>query len=290
MELFGVTARVFREHRKNSELDFLDAEVFEQALISSLSSDREELRTLAKSVLINFHKTIITIVGSVEAASVLPIYHNLASKFCSACYRPQWFQKMGGCRGIAILMDELNLGSGWLLKHEIDFVKACLYICKDLPPDMADHLSDEVGDVLLKTVRNCNSVFEEHSDLEFKNHRFNSLLNLLTPELSNSNQLVRKNVQSMISLLSELRKEPVSTILLPVSERLLTPIFSKPLRALLFSMQIGHIDAITYCLTLNPPLLEFNDELKRLLKEVQALADADDQSLLGAGKSFLYYV
>ena len=59
------------------------------------------------------------------------------------------------------------------------------------------------------------------------------------------------------------------------------PIYTKPLRALSFSTQIGHIDAVTYCLSLNPPLPEANEELLRLLSEALALADADDAQLLG---------
>ncbi|KAJ2896719.1 transcription-associated protein 1 [Coemansia aciculifera] len=45
-------------------------------------------------------------------------------------------------------------------------------------------------------------------------------------------------------------------------------------------MQIGNIDAITYCLSLDPPFLEINEELLRLLSEALALADAEDQALV----------
>ena len=60
---------------------------------------------------------------------------------------------------------------------------------------------------------------------------------------------------------------------------LLSPIFAKPLRALPFSMQIGNVDAITYCLGLPDTFLTFNEELFRLLQEAIVLADAEDESL-----------
>ena len=46
-------------------------------------------------------------------------------------------------------------------------------------------------------------------------------------------------------------------------------------------MQIGIIEAVRYCITLQPPLPELNDELLRLLHETLALADADDMALMG---------
>jgi hypothetical protein len=89
---------------------------------------------------------------------------------------------------------------------------------------------------------------------------------------------------------------------------LLIPVFSKPLRAQPLYVQIGHIEALTYCLGLRfvplqhtqhaqhtnmhnisfpsiywsqkyfcrPPLLEFSPELLRLLKEALTIAEIDD--------------
>ncbi|KAL0563573.1 transcription-associated protein 1, partial [Marasmius crinis-equi] len=46
---------------------------------------------------------------------------------------------------------------------------------------------------------------------------------------------------------------------------------------------IGIIEAVRFLISLDPPLLELNDELLRLLHETLALADAEDSSLLGRG-------
>jgi len=69
--------------------------------------------------------------------------------------------------------------------------------------------------------------------------------------------------------------------LAPSRDRLLNPLFNKPLRALQFATQIGNIEAVTYCLNLEPPLPDLNEELLRLLHEALGLADADDQALIG---------
>lgn len=54
----------------------------------------------------------------------------------------------------------------------------------------------------------------------------------------------------------------------------------KPLRALPFPVQIGQVEAVRYCVSLEPPLPEPNDELMRLLHEALALADAEDSTLI----------
>jgi transformation/transcription domain-associated protein len=51
-------------------------------------------------------------------------------------------------------------------------------------------------------------------------------------------------------------------------------------------MQIGNIDAITFCLSLENDFLPFNEELVRLLLEALALADAEDQALIGKGSPY----
>ncbi|KAI8320067.1 hypothetical protein GQ54DRAFT_9695 [Martensiomyces pterosporus] len=107
-----------------------------------------------------------------------------------------------------------------------------------------------------------------------------SFLALITKELANPSADVRETVKACLGILVEVTGCSVTALLLPSRDRLLVPIFGKPLRALPHSMQIGNIDAITYCLSLDPPFLEINDELMRLLSEALALADAEDQALV----------
>lgn len=113
--------------------------------------------------------------------------------------------------------------------------------------------------------------------------QFTFMVGILVPELSSANEMVRQVTQRAFRLLAECRGKSVTEILTNAKDRLLSPIFSKPLRALPFGMQIGHIDAVTFCLQLHPPLPDFNEELYRVLTEALALADADDAALVGRG-------
>ncbi|KAJ2685471.1 transcription-associated protein 1 [Coemansia spiralis] len=107
-----------------------------------------------------------------------------------------------------------------------------------------------------------------------------SFLALITKELANPSTEVREAAKACLDILVGVTGCSVTALLLPSRDRLLVPIFGKPLRALPHNMQIGNIDAITYCLSLDPPFLEINEELLRLLSEALALADAEDQALV----------
>ncbi|PVU85356.1 hypothetical protein BB560_007056 [Smittium megazygosporum] len=115
-----------------------------------------------------------------------------------------------------------------------------------------------------------------------------TLLPVFAKELSSSNLLVRDISKEALSLISIKSGKSISDILFPLKERLLVPIFGKPLRALPHGMQIGNIDAVTYYLSLDPKFLVIGDGFVRLLSEVLALADAEDQALV-SHPTQLYY-
>ena len=105
-------------------------------------------------------------------------------------------------------------------------------------------------------------------------------MSILISELTNANAVIRAVVHDAFELLAECQGVGVSELLSPHRDRLLMPIFTKPLRALPFSLQIGYVDAVNYCLTLKPPLIGFSDELLRLLHEALALVEAEDAALV----------
>ncbi|KAN0059794.1 transcription-associated protein 1 [Thecaphora frezii] len=217
------------------------------------------------------------------------VMHALASRFCSQCYDQLWQRKTGGWLGVDMLVRRANLGQIWVRDHQLEIVRALLFMLKDMPNDPPGNI-DDVSETLLQVIRQAytvrmitnpdGSVKVEPAVPERPSH-LTYLTGILVPELSSSNATVRATTQSAFKLLAELRGTTVTELLSPQRERLLTPIFTKPLRALPFGMQIGHIDAVTFALNLTPPLPEFNEELFRVLTEALALADADDQALIG---------
>ncbi|KAI8925789.1 hypothetical protein BC831DRAFT_256646 [Entophlyctis helioformis] len=258
---------------------------FLEAIVLSIASDNEARRELAERIVTRFYEICLMLVGSKDRIDDVISFHILATRFSSCCFQSEWFKKTGGCLGILLLSSKLAMSPRWMLDHELEFVKALLYVLKDVAADVAYFDLDTTTETLSLVLKICNSAEHLLPEAE-RSAKLNSLVSLLMSELSNANAAVRETIQKALKLLADLTDNEVTEILRPVCERLLSPIFAKPLRALPFALQIGHIDAITYCLCLNPPLLSFNDELLRLLNEALALADAEDQALVSKTSQF----
>lgn len=187
---------------------------------------------------------------------------------------------MAGCKGITIMVSTESLPAKMTLEREFDFVRALISVLKDMPVDPPRDVG-EVTTALMDVIKKSDTAPIGDDGVPLHRVRMPFLTGILHMELASSNAIVRSATQQCIQLLSDLSDKTPTDLLLPHRDRLLMPIYTKPLRALSFATQIGHIDAVTYCLGLSPPLPEANEELMRLLSEALALADADDQNLLG---------
>jgi transformation/transcription domain-associated protein len=211
---------------------------------------------------------------------IIPTLHQIATRFSALCLDDSWVRKSAGCSGIKIMTCTPELGVKWINDREFDLVRTLLHILKDLPFDLP-HDVDDVVDVLTRVLRVSNAQKDDEGTPRSK--KLLHLIGLFFIELSSSNVVVRQAAQSCIDLLVTLSGKPAVELLMPHRERMLAAIYTKPLRALPFPIQIGMIEAVRYCVSLDPPLAELNEELLRLLHETLALADADDLKTFGRG-------
>lgn len=259
----------------------LDA--FELEISNQVSIDDQ----VATQLLNSFYSTLLELFNnSVDLIVDSSILTPLSSKFTAACYQKEIITKRAGYLGIFTLCNSLSLGLRWLWSHELRFVRAMLYVLKDSQSVLfSESFIASVTKFLHYLIVACNqqgSLSNEDFLKERENYR-NQLVALLASELSHSDRTVRESVQSSLQLLAKTVKAELSELLFPVRDRVLSPIFTKPLRALPFSLQIGHVDALAFCLSLRPAIVPFGDELLRLLHESLALADADDAAITGKG-------
>lgn len=250
---------------------------FIDSLVNTVTSDNILKREIGEKVLLFFYNTFTKLLGDEKMTEHIPAFRILASRFCSSCYQSEWFKKMGGCFGMSIICSKLNFSASWMLEYELEFVKALFFVLKDVPSSVTYfNLGDAKSNVEL-IIRKCHTAHDQ--EIPEEKSRFNSLLALLISELPNAVTAVRSSVQSVFEILAELKGLAITDLLMPVRERFLSPIYTKPLRALPFGLQIAFIDAITYCLNLRPVFLKFENDLVRLIHEALALADAEDQAL-----------
>lgn len=207
----------------------------------------------------------------------------LLTKFSALCFEEPWLRKIIGCAGLALLTAEPGISHQWIVERQLECLRPLFFILKDMPNDPPQTVVT-VQDTIKRILRICNAKPDGGAPQR------NRLVLLLIKELASPNADVRDTAQASIQLLSELVETPVSDLLSPVKGQLLTPIWDKPLRALSFSMQIGNLEAVTYCLNLRPSLPDINEQFLRLLHEAIALADADDHALIGRSAEHRYTV
>ena len=185
--------------------------------------------------------------------------------------------KSGGTRGIEIITKKLGLGPRWMVNRHFELIRALNFVMKDMPIDLDSKTRLQAESLIEDLIRRCyKATTQEEFTKESLLHR---LCGQLVGDLSHMNKNVREATQKAFQVLSDVTGLGVHELILPVKDRLVVPIWTKPLRALPFSIQIAYIDAITFCLKLKNNILEFNEQLNRLLMESLALADADDEGL-----------
>ncbi|MCJ1286042.1 hypothetical protein MMC26_005384 [Xylographa opegraphella] len=256
----------------------IDSRILADAIVETLSSDNAVLRDAAELVLRNVYDSAAVIFGSSEKADRLPFFVHLAKVFCHNCYEEEWFTKSGGSLGIHILTSKIEFSDAWIIERQVEFVRALVYIIKDMPQDLPAHTRIRAQHTLELLLRRCNRNTPK-SDMEIHQSRLYNLCGFLIFELCHMNKHVREAAQKSFSIIAEVLGAQVHELLEPLKDRLLQPIYNKPLRALPFAVQIGYIEAISFCLRLQHGIVEFSEPLNRLLLESLALADADDELL-----------
>jgi transformation/transcription domain-associated protein len=257
---------------------FLDSRILAEAIAENLGSENPALRGSAERAMKAVFDSASTLLGSRDHLDKFPFFLHLAKVFCHKCHEEEWFTKAGGSLGIYLFVTEVDLGDRWMEERQIEFVRALIYVIKDMPQDLPANTRVQAMNTIEILLRRCNrGVLMD--DLSSHSSRLSNLCGFLVYELAHMNKHVREAAQKSFSILAEVVGAEVHELLVPVKERLLQPIFNKPLRALPFATQIGYIEAITYCLSLERNLVEMNEPLNRLLMESLALADAEDDLL-----------
>jgi transformation/transcription domain-associated protein len=269
----------------------IDSRVLAEAIVESLSSDNIAVREAAEAAMMEVYETTATIFGSRTEMYRLSFFSYLASIFCHNCYEEEWFSKAGGSLGLNLMLTKFDLSDAWVHDRQLDFVRALMYVIKDMPPDLPAKTRRGAQDTLEILLHRCTKGASK-DDLQpppapqpgQSSPRASKLFLLcerLNTELSHMNRYVREAAKRALAIISKEVGAEIHELLEHSRDRCLQPIYGKPLRALPFGVQIGFIDAVTYYMGLKHDFVAFDENLNRLLMESLALADAPDESLAG---------
>ncbi|OTB05774.1 hypothetical protein M426DRAFT_319454 [Hypoxylon sp. CI-4A] len=274
---------------------YIDTRVLADAIVESLASELPDVRDAAFRAIRAVYDSTATIFGSETHVGRLAFFSHLSKTFCHACNEEEWYTKTGGSLGIRYLLVEVDLGDAWVASKQMDFIRALMYVVKDMPQDLPEKTRSSAQTTLESLLKRITTNVKKEDALPTpvqpgqphpKPTRLTQICVLFNDELSHMNKHVRGTARRSLEIIANATKAEIWELLQPHKDRLLQPIYAKPLRALPFSTQIGYIDAIAYYMSLKPDFVSFDDHLNRLLMESLALADATDESLAGKHAEF----
>lgn len=273
----------------------IDTRVLCDAILESLASDHPDVRDAAQRAIQEVFDSVSTIFGSSSLPGRLSFFVHLGQVFCHGCYEEEWFTKAGGALGIRILLTDVDLGDSWVFSKQMDCIRALLFVIKDMPQDLPEKTRSSAQDTLETLLKRITKNIKKEDIMppqpqqgqpQQKQSRLPQICMVLTDQLSHMNRHVRETAKRALQIIAKASGMEIWELLEPYKERLTTPIYNKPLRALPFPIQIGYIDAVTYFMSLKSDFIPFDEHLNRLLMESLALADASDESLASKAAEF----
>jgi transformation/transcription domain-associated protein len=217
--------------------------------------------------------------------------YRLTARFTTLCYQTDWKSKSAGFTGLGLMTNSAEVGLRLTLEREIEVVRALLFVLKDMPQDTPRN-SEEIFVIMSRVIETGSNIAPVAETQEITTGKLLLLTTILLQELPSQHSAVRSTAQRCLIRLAECYGKTLYELLSPYKDRLLTSLYGKPLRALPLASQIGYIDAMTYCLSMHPPLAEINEDFTRMLQEVLGMAmgdnDLEDEIIGPAGTRTVY--
>ncbi|KAI0092413.1 atypical/PIKK/TRRAP protein kinase [Irpex rosettiformis] len=254
---------------------FLDA-LLQHGLVRSQPQEAAKAEKFVSGIISGLFD--LTKNSNLTLADIKLTVQQVATRVNALCLEDSWAKSSAGCVGVRLLVST-ELGTNWVNERVVDVTRTLLHVLKGIPYELPTEV-EKVKEVMFTVLRLSVSLTKTDSSNSFARTNVSNLVGIYFGELQGQNPTIRKAAQESIEMISQLLGVSTTDILMPQRDRMLTAIYTKPLRALPFAIQIGMIDAVRYCLSLDPPLPELNEELLRLLHEALALADAEDSSLM----------
>lgn len=270
------------DHSRRRFLPLTNAlsDAFLETLTVSKAAEQKGLSDLLATIVMDFKELALSprFQGVVDGhRSFDRMVTFFALRLVTLCHEEAWSKKMAGVSAISTFAHKIELSRKNIIDLQLDFIRALLYCLRDAPKDVPRSADDVIG-LIKHLIRTCQSQDDGKP-------RIGRLIETFVGELNSQSKLARDAAQQCIEVLAEVTAQTVPELITNIAKvKLLSvdhgPIYSKPLRALPFAMQVGNISAVTYLMDLRPSVVETSEEFIRLLHEVLALADVDDANLV----------
>lgn len=238
--------------KPNSE-EYLDPLVLIDALVTIIGNDERNVCDSGYKALEIMLNTAKNLLGNIEDACNLPLIDYLTEQMCNLCYERRCYAKLGGCLVIKYLYENCSLK--WLYEHIFKFVKAFLFVMMDLTGEVScgavDRAKDNLKLMLITLVEPTNKKL-----IHLQTSALNDVRNEFVRQINSPHGILREQAMESLRLLAEKQNISVTDVIRP-SKHLLDDMVP-PTKHLLKEQptvaQLGLMDGITFCISLNPRL------------------------------------
>ncbi|KAI5172554.1 transformation/transcription domain-associated protein [Nematocida sp. LUAm3] len=233
----------------------------------------EESEEVAQSILAMMYDLSQKACGTKEKTSQMTLFYTILHSFCAACYGYSDKEKKCGINGLIYMTHTMEIGKSWLLFQEIRIINA---LFASLITEKYNN-TEVVRETICHILRTTHDPSTE--SLPVSSEHFTQLLLCFAQELSHPNVKIRRVCQECLEYSAELYGSDAASFLLPIKEKVLTQVLSKPLRALSQGVQVGNMDVITYLLSLRPPLIGNDERIERFIGEAFRIVSSSNSTL-----------
>lgn len=177
---------------------------------------------------------------------------SLVASLCHSCYQRNWHSKVAGAIGLGAIIErvpskvfkEVTTGA-----YEARVVRALMFVVRDLSSDVSYMTTKYAKSALEKLLVLCHGS-KSGSVPQTEEKVLKDVTVCLTYELTSDSTCARAVAKDSLRMLAKSLKCPLSDVMAPVKEQILQPLRQRSIRQLSFPVQIGFIDAVTFCLQL----------------------------------------
>lgn len=185
-------------------------------------------------------------------------FTSLTERLCHCCYQRSWNIKWAGVAALGAIISRVPLHvfqvrtSG---AYEAHVVRALMFVIRDLPDDVFATVTSVARRSLNEVIKRCHDQQAQNPLQESASKALMDVTLCLTVELMSEFSNARDAAKSALEVMATSVGIDLSDLLRNAKDHIVRSLTSRNLRQCSLTVQIGYIDAVTFCLDREKPVI-----------------------------------